>query len=130
MLYSACYPQGQTDDCPKRTYGRHGGSDLIKRPPQLAALLLLFGVKRSLLGFHLLYQFLDPIEGKLIGDTIGQALVVLDLAVDLNTFVTHRSSAFARGQPDSCRLGRHGVADLVPRATDGKGQCQLFTSAP
>jgi len=57
----------------------------------LAALLLLFGVKRSLLGLHSLYQFLDPIEGKLIGDPIGQALVVLDLAVDLNTLVTHRS---------------------------------------
>ena len=72
----------------------------------MAALVLLFGVKRSLLGLHSLYQFLDPIKGKLIGDIIGQALVVLDLAVDLNTFVTHRSSAFARGQPDSCRLGR------------------------
>ena len=65
----------------------------------MAALLLLFGVKRSLLGFHLLYQFLDPIEGKLIGDTIGQALVVLDLAVDLNTLVTHRSFRVRAGNP-------------------------------
>jgi hypothetical protein len=29
---------------------------------------------------------------------------VIDLAVDLNALVTHRSSTFARGQPDSCRL--------------------------
>jgi hypothetical protein len=69
-----------------------------------AALLLLLGVKHSLLSFHLLYQFLDPIKCKLIGDLGRQALVMLDLAINFDALITHRSSAFARGRPNSCRL--------------------------
>ena len=74
----------------------------------------MFGVKRSLLGLHSLYQFLDLIKGKLIADAIGQALVVIDLAVDLNALVTHRSSTFARGHPIAAAYDDAGAADLVP----------------
>jgi hypothetical protein len=47
------------------------------------------GVKRGLLGFHLLYQLCEPINRKLIANRSGYALVVLDLAVEFDTFVTH-----------------------------------------
>src|ERR1700693_1120595 len=67
-------------------------------------LLLLRGVKHSLLSFHPLYQFLDPIKRKLIGDLARQALVMLDLAINFDALIIHRSSAFARGRPNSCRL--------------------------
>jgi hypothetical protein len=60
----------------------------MKRPPTEAA-SLLFGVKRGLLGFHLLHQFFDPIDRKLVADRRGYALVVLDLAVEFDTLVTH-----------------------------------------
>jgi hypothetical protein len=72
---------------------------LKKRPPTEAALLLFFGVKRSLLRLHLLYQFLDPIEHSLIGDSGRDAMVMLDLAVEFGALVTHCNSAFTRGQP-------------------------------
>ena len=51
--------------------------------------MLLLGVKRGLLSLHFLYQFFDPIERKLVGYRRGYALVVLDLSVEFQTFVTH-----------------------------------------
>jgi hypothetical protein len=44
----------------------------------------LFGVKRSLLGNHPFYQFLDPIKHSLIGDFGRHMLVMLDLAVEFD----------------------------------------------
>jgi hypothetical protein len=38
-------------------------------------------VKRSLLGLHLLYQLLNPIERSLIRDAGRQVLVMLDFAI-------------------------------------------------
>jgi hypothetical protein len=46
-------------------------------------------VKRRLLGLRPLDQFLDPIEHSLIGDSGRHALVMLDLAVEFDTLVTH-----------------------------------------
>jgi hypothetical protein len=51
--------------------------------------LLLLGVKRDLLSLHLLHQFFDPINRKLVGKRGGYALVVLNLAVEFDTLVTH-----------------------------------------
>jgi hypothetical protein len=51
--------------------------------------LLLSGVKRCLLGFHLLHQFFDPINRKLVGNRGCYPLIVLDLAVEFDTLVTH-----------------------------------------
>src|ERR1700730_3718050 len=59
-----------------------------KRPPTEAALLLL-RVKRGLLSLHLLHQFFDPIERKLVIYTCGDAPVALDLGVEFDTLVTH-----------------------------------------
>ncbi len=60
----------------------------LKEPPTEAALLLL-RVKRGLLSLHLLHQFFNPINRKLVGDRSGYALVVLDLAVEFDTLVAH-----------------------------------------
>ena len=72
----------------------------MKRPPTEAALLLL-GVKRDLLGLHLLHQFFNPINRKLVGDRSAYAFVVLDLAVEFDTLVAHFYSAFARSGPST-----------------------------
>jgi hypothetical protein len=56
---------------------------------QASALLLLLGVKRGLLSLHFLYQFFDPIERKLVGYRRGYPLVMLDLSVEFQAFVTH-----------------------------------------
>lgn len=50
---------------------------------------LLLGVKRGLLGLRLLHQFFDPINCKLVGNRGGYARVVLNLAVEFDTLVTH-----------------------------------------
>jgi hypothetical protein len=47
-------------------------------------------VKRRLLGFRPLYQFPDPIEHSLIGDSGRHALVMLDLAVEFDALLTHQ----------------------------------------
>jgi hypothetical protein len=49
----------------------------------------LLRVERSLLGLHLLYQFLNPIKEIRIGDSGRHALVMLDLAVEFDALVTH-----------------------------------------
>jgi hypothetical protein len=49
----------------------------------------LLGVKHRLLGLHLLHQFFDPINRKLVGDGARYAFVVPDLAVEFHTLVTH-----------------------------------------
>ena len=59
--------------------------------------MLLLGVKRGLLSLHFLYQFFDPIERKLVGYRRGYALVVLDLAVEFDTLVTHGLSRLLKG---------------------------------
>jgi hypothetical protein len=59
-----------------------------ERLPTEAALLLL-RVKRGLLSLHLLHQFFNPINRKLVGDRSGYALVVFDLAVEFDTLVAH-----------------------------------------
>jgi hypothetical protein len=51
----------------------------------------LFGVKGGLSRLHPLYQLFDPIKRTLIGDPGGQGLVMLDLAVEFDTLVTHRN---------------------------------------
>jgi hypothetical protein len=60
---------------------------------------LLVGVKHSLLSFHPLDQFLDPIKHSLIGYSGRHALVMLDLAINFDALITHRSFAFVRGGP-------------------------------
>jgi hypothetical protein len=60
----------------------------MKRPPIVAALLPL-RVKRGLLGLHLLHQFFDPINRKLVVNRNGYTFVVLDLVVKFYTLVTH-----------------------------------------
>jgi hypothetical protein len=50
-------------------------------PPTEVALPCLLRVKCGLQGFHLLYQFLDPIKHGLICHSGCQSLVMLDLAV-------------------------------------------------
>jgi hypothetical protein len=54
-----------------------------------AALLHSLRVKRSLLVLRPLYQFLDPIEQTLIGESGRQTLVMRDLAVEFDAPVTH-----------------------------------------
>jgi hypothetical protein len=49
----------------------------------------LLGVKQGLLSLHFLYQFFDPIERKLVGYRRGYPLVMLDLSVEFQAFVTH-----------------------------------------
>ena len=58
----------------------------------------MFGVKGSPLRLQALYEFFDPVNGELIGDAGRQALIVLDLAIDFDALLTHksRSAAFAR----------------------------------
>ena len=51
--------------------------------------LLLLSVKRGFFGLQLFHQFFDPINRKLVGDGSGDALVMLDLAVEFNTIVAH-----------------------------------------
>jgi hypothetical protein len=53
------------------------------------ALLRLLRVKRSLLDLRSPYQFLDPIEQSLIGESGRQTLVMRDLAVEFDAPVTH-----------------------------------------
>jgi hypothetical protein len=65
------------------------GVFFMKRPPTGASPCLL-GVKVGLLCLHPLYQFFDPIKRSLIGDPGRQALVMLDLAVEFDTLVTHK----------------------------------------
>jgi hypothetical protein len=62
---------------------RDGASD------EGVVLLLLLGVKHSLLSFHPLYQFLDPIKRRLIGDPGRHSLVIPDLAVEFDALLTH-----------------------------------------
>jgi hypothetical protein len=57
-------------------------------PPTEMALLPL-RVKRGLLGLHLLHQFFDPINRKLVVNRNGYAFVVLDLVVKFYALVTH-----------------------------------------
>jgi hypothetical protein len=65
-------------------------TDLNERGRQLeTALLRSLRVKRSLLDFRLLYQFLDPIEQSLIGESGRRTVVMLDLAVEFDAPVTH-----------------------------------------
>jgi hypothetical protein len=53
-------------------------------------------VKRSLLHLRLLYQFFDPIEHSLIGNSGRHTLVMLDLAVEFDAPVTHSIPPFFR----------------------------------
>jgi hypothetical protein len=59
------------------------------RPARWRALLLLLRVPRDLSRLHFLYQLLDPIKRSLIGNTGQQSAVMLDLAVEFDTFFTH-----------------------------------------
>jgi len=52
---------------------------------------LQLGMKRNLLGLHLLYKFPDAIKGRLVHDHARQVPVVLDLGVDFGALLTHRS---------------------------------------
>jgi len=86
-------------------------------------------VKHSLLSFHPLDQFLDPIKHSLIGYSGRHALVMLDLAINFDALITHRSVTFVRGRPNSCRLDDAEVAILFQYSKLGPlrvetGQCQ------
>jgi hypothetical protein len=61
-------------------------------------------MKGGLLRLHPLYQFFDPIKSRLIGDPGRQALVMLNLAVEFDTLVTHRDRS-NRGATLTGRLG-------------------------
>jgi hypothetical protein len=82
----------------------------------------LLGVKRGLLGFHLLYQFCDPINRKLIANRSGNALVVLDLAVEFGALVTHGLFRLLKeDQPKESRFvqsARWAAVDRAMIATD------------
>jgi hypothetical protein len=54
-----------------------------------AALLWWLGVKRDLAGLHLLHQFLEPINRKLVVNRPGYALAMLDLFVEFQALVAH-----------------------------------------
>jgi hypothetical protein len=72
---------------------RVGDSRNIKNESgSLESLLLAVRMERGLPGTHLRYQFLDPIKRGLIGDPRRQALVMLDLLVDLYALLTHCST--------------------------------------
>jgi hypothetical protein len=72
------------------------------------ALLRLLRVKRSLLDLRSLYQFLDPIEQSLIGESGRQTLVMRDLAVEFDAPVTHCIPPLflGRGNNATCHLLR------------------------
>jgi hypothetical protein len=59
-----------------------------------AALLRLIRVKGSLLDFRPLYQFPDPTEQTLIGESRRQTMVMLYLLVEFDAPVTHSISPF------------------------------------
>jgi hypothetical protein len=67
-----------------------------KRPPTDAALLLFLGMKRGLLRPHFPHWFPYPFKCEFVCHTQCQALIVLDLLVELDALVTHLSSAFTR----------------------------------
>jgi hypothetical protein len=46
-------------------------------------------MKRRLQGLHLLNQFLDPIKHSLVGDFGCQALIMVNLAVQLDALFAH-----------------------------------------
>jgi hypothetical protein len=58
-----------------------------------AALLFLLGMKRGFLCLHPRYQFYDRIKGELICNPGRHALVMLDLAVELDALVAHWNPA-------------------------------------
>jgi hypothetical protein len=58
------------------------------------ALLRLIRVKPSLLALRPLYQFSDPIEQSLIGESGRQTMVMLYLAVEFHALLTHCSPPF------------------------------------
>jgi hypothetical protein len=60
----------------------------------MAALLRSLRVKQRLLVLRPLYQFLDPIEQTLIGESGPQTLVMRDLAVEFDALVTHSIPPF------------------------------------
>jgi hypothetical protein len=68
----------------------------------MAALLRSLRVKQRLLVLRPLYQFLDPIEQTLIGESGPQTLVMRDLAVEFDALVTHSI-------PPLCEAGRNDV---------------------
>jgi hypothetical protein len=82
---------------------RGGAGPVGKEAPTEAASLLFVGMKRGLLRPHFPHRFSYLIKCRLVGYTRRQALIVLDLPVELVALLAHVSSAFAR----AAVIGRH-----------------------
>jgi hypothetical protein len=67
-------------------------SSKTKKPPPWAALLLLrLGVERGLRVHHFLYQSLDPIQGRCIGDPRRYLPIMFNLEIKFSALFAHGS---------------------------------------
>jgi hypothetical protein len=84
-------------------------------------------VKRSLLHLRLLYQFFDPIEHSLIGNSGRHTLVMLDLAVEFDAPVTHPFRLFlGREKRPLILLRLNGSFVSTHRALSDQALCSRF----